>query len=115
MGTVVVYKDLVAFHPGYYLKEIMDERNLTSIALAKKLSVRGVSRYSIDQIINGNKSLTPTIIKALVDFAGVSEQTWQNLQNAYDEKIIEIENATKEDSLKWLKNNKSIHSTRLTD
>ena len=115
MGTVVVYKDLVAFHPGYYLKEIMDEKNLTSFTLAKKLSVRGVSRYYIDKLINGEKSLTPTMIKALVDFTGVSEQTWQNLQNAYDEKIIEIENAKKEDSLEWLKNNKSIHSTRLTD
>jgi len=115
MGTVVEYKDLVAFHPGYYLKEIMDEKNLTSITLAKKLSVRGVSRYSIDRLINGNKSLTPITIKALADFTGISEQTWLNLQNAYDEKIVEIENAKKEDSLEWLKKNKSIYSTQPTD
>lgn len=115
MGTVIVYKDLVAFHPGYYLKEIMDERNLTSITLAKKLSVRGVSRYSIDHVINGNKSLTPTLITALSNFTGISEQMWINLQNAYDEKIREIEEAKKEDSVEWLKKNKSIRSTQLTD
>ena len=37
MSNYIEYNDTVAFHPGYYIKEIMDESGLTQKDFAKRL------------------------------------------------------------------------------
>ena len=37
MSNYIEYKDTIAFHPGYYIKEIVDESGLTQEDFAKRL------------------------------------------------------------------------------
>ena len=57
MSNYIEYNNKVAFHPGYYLKEIIEESGLTQDDFAKRLDttlknlsllVRGEQNLSID-------------------------------------------------------------------
>lgn len=37
MSNYIEYKDRMAFHPGWYIKELIDESGLTQEEFAKKL------------------------------------------------------------------------------
>ena len=37
MSNYVEYNDMIAFHPGYYIKELVDESGLTQEDFAKRL------------------------------------------------------------------------------
>ena len=37
MNNYIEYNDKIAFHPGYYIKEIVDESGLTQEDFAKRL------------------------------------------------------------------------------
>ena len=39
MSNYIEYKDKIAFHPGYYLKEIIDESGLTQEDFAERLGI----------------------------------------------------------------------------
>ena len=36
MGNYIEYNDTIAFHPGYYIKELVDESGLTQEDLASE-------------------------------------------------------------------------------
>lgn len=37
MSNYIEYNDKIAFHPGYYIKEIIDESGITQEDFAKKI------------------------------------------------------------------------------
>ena len=39
MNNYIEYNDKIAFHPGYYIKEIVDESGLTQEDFAKEIGV----------------------------------------------------------------------------
>ena len=57
MNNYIEYNDRVAFHPGYYIKEIVEQSGLTQKDFAKRLDttpknlsllIRGEQNLSID-------------------------------------------------------------------
>ena len=57
MSNCIEYKDSTAFHPGYYIQEIVEESGLTQADFAKRLDttpknlrklIRGEQRLSVD-------------------------------------------------------------------
>lgn len=69
-------------HPGEFIREdILIELNLTQAELAEKL---GVSRRSINQLVNEKRSVTADMALRLGKFTNTSPQMWLNLQTAVD-------------------------------
>lgn len=86
-NKIVEYKDLIAFHPGQYVEELIEEYNVTQKEFAERL---GVSAKTISKLVNAEESISKETAHKLAKLSGVSMQTWLNLQNAYDVKISEI-------------------------
>jgi len=69
-------------HPGEFIREdILLELNLTQGELAEML---GVSRRSINQLVNEKRSVTADMALRLGKFTNTSPQMWLNLQTAVD-------------------------------
>ena len=81
------YKNLIAFHPGYYIKDIIEEMNMTQSELAKRLAT---TDKTISKLINGEIPLSDEIAQKLSNMLGTSAKFWLNIQATYDAKIIEI-------------------------
>ena len=62
MSNYIEYNDTVAFHPGYYIKEIVDESGLTQKDFAKKL---GTTPKNLSLLIRGEQSLSIDIAMKL--------------------------------------------------
>lgn len=86
-STIVEYKDLIAFHPGQYIGELIEDYNMTQKEFAEKL---GVSSKTISQLVKGEESISNEIAQKLEKFTNISMKTWLNLQNAYDVKMAKF-------------------------
>ena len=71
----------VAFHPGYYIKEYLEYRNITSDAFA--ISVE-INKEDIDNIIKGKKDITDDIAFKLSKKIETSKTYWLNLQKTFN-------------------------------
>ena len=87
MSNYIEYNDTVAFHPGYYIKEIVDESGLTQKDFAKKL---GTTPKNLSLLIRGEQSLSIDIAMKLSRMLGTSVNYWLNLQNSYAALIAEF-------------------------
>ena len=87
MSNYIEYNDTVAFHPGYYIKEIVDESGLTQKDFAKEL---GITPKRLSLLIRGEQSLSIDIAMKLSRMLGTSVNCWLNLQNSYDALIAEF-------------------------
>ena len=86
-NKIVEYKDLIAFHPGQYVGELIEDYNITQKEFAERL---GVSAKTVSKLVNAEESISKETAHKLAKLSGVSMQTWLNLQNAYDVKVAEI-------------------------
>jgi len=73
--------DTVAFHPGYYIEEIMEESELTQEDFAERLDI---TPENLSLLIRGKQSLSIDVAMKLSEMIGTSVNYWLNLQNAYD-------------------------------
>ena len=87
MSNYVEYKGRVAFHPGYYIEEIVDESGLSQQDFAKKLDT---TPKNLSKLINGQQSLSVDMAVKLSRMLGTSLEYWLNLQNAYDSALVEF-------------------------
>ena len=81
------YKDLIVFHPGQYVEELIEDYNVTQKEFAESL---GVSEIKLGKLVNGEESISNDIARKLAKVTNISMITWLNLQNVYDVKIAEI-------------------------
>lgn len=88
MGNYIEYKDTIAFHPGYYIKEIIDASGLTQQEFAVNLDT---TPKNLSVIVRGEQSLSPEMARKLSNMLGTSIQYWLNLQSAYDAVVQRIE------------------------
>ena len=88
MSNYLEYNDKIAFHPGYYLKELVDESGLTQEDFAKRL---GTTPKNLSILIRGEQSLSIDVATKLSRMLGTTIAYWLNLQQAYDEKLAEIQ------------------------
>ena len=89
MSNYVEYRNKIAFHPGYYIKEYIDEMGLTQEDFANRL---GTSSKNISYIIHGEQSISIDLATKLSRVIGTSVKYWINLQNEYDTLILEFNN-----------------------
>lgn len=87
MSNYIEYNDTVAFHPGYYIKEIVEESGLTQEDFAKRLDT---TPKNLSLLIRGEQSLSIDIAMKLSRMIGTSVNYWLNLQNSYDSLIAEF-------------------------
>ena len=86
-NKIFEYKDLIAFHPGQYLGELIEDYEMTQKEFAERL---GVSEMSLSKLVVGEESISNDIARKLAKVTNISMITWLNLQNVYDVKMAEI-------------------------
>ena len=65
-------------HPGVFVRDlILDEFDLTQAQLAEYL---GVSRRTINQLVNEKRGMTAAMAWRLGKFTGTTPQLWMNMQ-----------------------------------
>ena len=69
MSSYIEFNDKVAFHPGYYIKEIIDDSGLTQADFAKRL---GTTPKNISDLVRGEQSLSVDIANKLSRMLGTS-------------------------------------------
>lgn len=87
MSNYIDYNNKIAFHPGYYIKEIIEESGLTQEDFAKRLDI---TPKSLSLLVRGEQSLSIDIAMKLSHMIGTSVNYWLNLQNAYDVLVVEF-------------------------
>ena len=83
-NKIFEYKDLIAFHPGQYLGELIEDYEMTQKEFAESL---GVSEMTLSKLVNGEESISNDIARELAKATNILMITWLNLQNAYDVKM----------------------------
>lgn len=82
MSTYIELGNKIAFHPGYYIQEYLNEQSLSQEVFSK--------RYNIPlEVIKGEQSISIDIAKKLSSIIGTSVEYWLNLQIEYDKIICE--------------------------
>ena len=84
--TIVENIDLIAFHPGQYIGELIEDYQMIQNEFAEKL---GESPKMISKLVNGEESISKDITHKLAELTNISMKTWLNLQTSYDTKIAE--------------------------
>lgn len=88
MNNKIEYKELLAFHPGYYVKELIDDLGINQEELAKRLQT---TPKTVSDLVNGRINLTDEMALKLATVFGTSTTMWLNLNQKYIEKKLEIE------------------------
>ena len=84
---IVEYKDAIAFHPGQYIGELIEDYQMRQNEFAEKLDL---SPTIISKLVSGQESISNEIAQKLEKLTNVSMQTWLKLQNAYDVKMAKL-------------------------
>jgi len=79
-------RQMHAVHPGEYLADELEEREMTAAELSRAL---GVPQNRISDIFHGRRSITVDTALRLARWIGSSPQYWLNLQQAYDLRVAE--------------------------
>lgn len=78
----------MAFHPGYYIADIIDDMEISQNEFAARM---GTTAKTLSKLINGQANISNDLAKKLSVMLGTSVEVWQNLQNTYDQKLIEVQ------------------------
>jgi addiction module HigA family antidote len=73
-------------HPGFYLKELLEELNLSQYRLARELAIPAMR---INLVVNGKRPLTAELALRLGRYFRQSPRYWMNLQGRYDLDVTE--------------------------
>ncbi len=68
-------------HPGEFLSEILEERNISQSKLASHI---GVEPGVINLICRGRRGVSAPMAKKLARALGTDAELWVNLQSSYD-------------------------------
>lgn len=88
MSNTTEYKDIVAFHPGYYIADIIEDMEISQAEFAVRM---GTTAKTLSKLLNGQANISNDLAKKLSVMLGTSVEVWQNLQDTYDRKLIEIQ------------------------
>lgn len=80
MMTEQAYMSDLAIPPGEYLEEVLDDLGLSQAELARRM---GRPVQAINEIIKGEKAITPETALQLEQVVGVSASIWTNLESEY--------------------------------
>lgn len=88
MNNIKEYKGIVAFHPGYYIADIIEDMEISQAEFATRM---GTTTKTLSKLINAQANISNDLAKKLSVMMGTSVDVWQNLQNTYDQKLIEMQ------------------------
>ena len=88
MNNTKIYKDLYAFHPGYYVNQLIEDMEITQEEFAQRM---GVSAKTISLLVRGAIALSEDMALKLSNMFGMSIDVWLNMQKEYTSKVLEIE------------------------
>lgn len=88
MSNIKEYKDIIAFHPGFYIADIIEDMEISQAEFAARM---GTTAKTLSKLVNGNANISNDLAKKLSVMMGTSVEVWLNLQNTYDKKLIEIQ------------------------
>ncbi len=83
----MVQNGLPLIHPGEYLKEMLEELEISQADFSR---ITGLSAMRISHIINGKRPVTAETALILGKVFSQTPQYWLNLQSAYDLKMAEM-------------------------
>ena len=83
MSNIIEYEGTIAFHPGYYVKDLIEELGIIPATFAERV---GISKETIRELTNGEISLSDEMAHKLSAATGISVDLWLNLQKSFDEK-----------------------------
>ena len=83
---------ITPIHPGAYLKEILDELEVSQYRLAQEL---GVPAMRISHVVRGQRPMTAELALRLGRYLGQSPQYWLHLQSRYDLDVAEDQIGTR--------------------
>lgn len=87
MTNYIEYNDTIAFHPSYYIKEIIDDMGITQEDFAKRL---GTTPKNLSILLKGEQDLSIELAMKLARMQGTSVDYWLNLQGQYDALVAEF-------------------------
>lgn len=82
----MVKSGLPAIHPGEFLRETLDEMNISQAQFARTISI---SPMRVSHVLNGARPVTAELALLFGRALGQSPQYWLNLQSDFDLKIAE--------------------------
>ncbi|AQL56404.1 HigA family addiction module antitoxin [Abyssicoccus albus] len=85
-NLILEHDEKIAFHPGSYVSEIMEDMGISQKELAKRLET---TPKNICLLVNGNSKMTPEIANRLSTLTGTSIELWLNFQVKYDSLLEE--------------------------
>ena len=88
----MIQKGLPPIHPGEYLKEILEELEISQADFSRST---GLSTMRVSHVIHGKRPVTAEMALILGKAFGQTPQYWLNLQSAYDLKIAEMSIGTR--------------------
>ena len=95
MSNLIEYKEIKAFHPGYFVKQIIEDMGITQEEFALRLGTTG---KNISELVNGHCLLSRELAMQLSNMTGISLETWMNLRMTYESKMLEIEERKQKDA-----------------
>jgi addiction module HigA family antidote len=87
MSNYIEYGGKVAFHPGYYIEEMIDCLGISQEDFAKRL---GTTPKNLSILVRGEQSLSLDIAIKLSRMLGNSIEFWLAIQKRFDERKGEI-------------------------
>ncbi len=87
MSNYIEYRDKIAFHPGYYIEEMLEERDLALTEFSMQL---GTTSENLNTVIRGEKNLSIDMAVKLSSILGTTVEYWINLQKLYDKMQAEF-------------------------
>ena len=88
---IINYDGETAVHPAYYIKEILDTKEMTLKELSNKINL---SPYKIKKIISLEKQFDNEVITKIANVFKTSKNVWKNLLKEYN--ILERKSKKKE-------------------
>jgi len=83
---MAITNGLPPIHPGVFLKEILEELNISQHAFAQAI---GVSPMRVSHVIKGTRPVTAELALLFGKVFGQTPTYWMNLQTSYDLKTAE--------------------------
>lgn len=90
MNNYIEYNNKMAFHPGYYIQELVEDSGLTQEDFAKRLDT---TPKNLSLLIRGEQNLSRDIAVKLARLFNNSIEFWLNLQATYDAALAEIKSS----------------------
>jgi addiction module HigA family antidote len=82
--------EIEAFHPGEFLKEEIEERNMLKKDVAKALNILP---HQVSEIFAGKRNISAILAVRLEKLLGISSHYWLGLQMEYDLFVAKQEEA----------------------